>query len=92
MTEEQAKRGLEALKEQQANGEYFATMWMPQIEERLQKGQPLPEIIAICLDTAAKWYAQAGESYMPTSPMQRTVRQLFGATGERIEDYGYKAA
>ncbi len=90
MNQEQAKRGLEALKERRDEGEYFGTMWVPQIEERLEKGESLAKCIAICLDTAARWWIQANGSYWPTTPQRETVRRLFEAAGECIEDHGYK--
>lgn len=90
MNQEQAEAGLTLLRERQAENEYFGRMWVPQIEERIEGGEELLDLIEICLDIAARWLAQAAGSNYPTSPQAKTVRMFFGATEQDLADYGYK--
>ena len=79
MTEEQANRGLEALKKRRDAGEYFGTRWTAGIEERAANGEPLTKLIEIAVGQAKRWEAVAGQSYHPTGPQQKTVSRLLEA-------------
>ena len=79
MTEEQAKRGLEVLKERRAEGEYFGFMWATQIEQRVEQGESLTQLVEVAVETAKQWEGVAKQSYHPTGEQQETVSRLLEA-------------
>lgn len=60
LSEEQARAGLEYLRELRARNNYWGAMWVPEIERLQGQGLPLTSVVAGCLDVAAKWFTQAG--------------------------------
>lgn len=79
MTEEQARKGLDALKERRDEGEYFGFSWTNEIERRLAEGESLSELMGFAVNNAKRWQGVANMADYPTNEQQKTVGRLLEA-------------
>lgn len=65
LAEVDAQEGYDLIQEYAEEGEYLASMWLPQIEQRWANGERLEDLIAAAISTAYSWSARAHSSLYP---------------------------
>jgi hypothetical protein len=93
LSEAQAQAGMDYLRVLRVQNNYWGCMYVPTIEQRLECGESLDDLIGYALHNGARWLTQAGlRSISERGPVGQSMLMLFEVTGQDRAHYGYSAA